>query len=252
MPSSTSYGFVTLSSTRSIKALTAVVTRTSTNESLTLLVCEVGIYIECKEGTWGVHCKNSCNKSCPGTCRFDDGLCNNACFGYSDPPRCNKVCGAKAWGLNCTNTCRNECFNSSCDRITGVCDKGCLGYSDPPQCTKDCESGFWGLNCIKECNTCVDSSCNSKTGWCDKGCVGFNDPPYCLMLCPAGSWGVNCTNQCNKSCDKLSCDSKTGICDLAVIKSSENTSRQSNIAIGIATSSALIFVVLCLIVLQAK
>ncbi|XP_055884582.1 platelet endothelial aggregation receptor 1-like isoform X2 [Biomphalaria glabrata] len=105
-----------------------------TNKSITFLLCEVEAYTECSEGTWGEHCKNDCNEKCPDMCRFDDGLCSNTCFGYSDPPRCKKACEAGTWGLNCTKSCSKQCFNSSCDRQTGLCDQGCLGYSNPPQC----------------------------------------------------------------------------------------------------------------------
>uniref|UniRef100_A0A2C9KFC9 Fucolectin tachylectin-4 pentraxin-1 domain-containing protein n=1 Tax=Biomphalaria glabrata TaxID=6526 RepID=A0A2C9KFC9_BIOGL len=106
----------------------------STNRSLSFLLCEAEVHIGCSQGTWGIHCKNTCNKSCPRLCRFDDGLCSNSCFGYSDPPRCKKACLIGFWGLNCMNTCSNRCLNSSCGSITGLCDKGCIGYDDPKHC----------------------------------------------------------------------------------------------------------------------
>uniref|UniRef100_A0A2C9KEY1 Uncharacterized protein n=1 Tax=Biomphalaria glabrata TaxID=6526 RepID=A0A2C9KEY1_BIOGL len=134
MPSNNYYGVV-YSYTTPTKVLTFSVTESRTNKSLALLLCEVYAYADCYEGTWGVQCQNPCNKSCSDTCRFDDGLCNDGCFGYSDPPRCLKACEAGTWGLNCAKKCSSKCFNSSCDRINGVCDKGCHGYSNPPNCT---------------------------------------------------------------------------------------------------------------------
>ncbi|XP_055885061.1 multiple epidermal growth factor-like domains protein 10 isoform X2 [Biomphalaria glabrata] len=211
-PSNNYYGSVSWYTTPT-KAFTFSVTNSGTNTNQILLLCEVLAYSDCNEGTWGVQCQNTCNKSCPTTCRFDDGLCNDGCFGYSDPPRCAKACEAGTWGLNCTKKCSNHCFNSSCDRNTGVCDKGCLGYSNPPDCTLECETGFWGLNCINTCDRCVDFSCNGKTGWCDKGCVVANDPSYCMITCRPGTWGVNCSNTCSNHCFNSSCDSKIGLCD---------------------------------------
>ncbi|XP_055885065.1 uncharacterized protein LOC106057808 isoform X1 [Biomphalaria glabrata] len=244
-----------------IKAFTFFVTNYSTNKTLPLLLCEVEAFAECSEGTWGVHCTNTCNKNCPDLCRYDDGLCNNACFGYSDPPKCTKVCKTGSWGLNCTKTCSNHCYNSTCNSKSGVCDRGCLGYTDYPQCTRECETGFWGFNCVNHCDRCVDSSCNSKTGWCDRGCAGFSDPPFCSISCLTGSWGVNCTNKCSNSCVELSCDAKTGFCDRGciatnctlVLKTSESFSKVTIIAIAVSIgSAALLTIVICLIVLKVK
>ncbi|XP_055885066.1 uncharacterized protein LOC106057808 isoform X2 [Biomphalaria glabrata] len=109
-----------------IKAFTFFVTNYSTNKTLPLLLCEVEAFAECSEGTWGVHCTNTCNKNCPDLCRYDDGLCNNACFGYSDPPKCTKACLTGSWGVNCTNKCSNSCVELSCDAKTGFCDRGCI------------------------------------------------------------------------------------------------------------------------------
>uniref|UniRef100_A0A2C9KU42 Uncharacterized protein n=1 Tax=Biomphalaria glabrata TaxID=6526 RepID=A0A2C9KU42_BIOGL len=132
--SANSYGLITRNNTLT-KAFTFELTSSSTNTNLTLLLCEVEAFTECSEGTWGVQCTNTCNEDCPHLCRFDDGLCNNGCFGYSDPPRCTIACAAGSWGLNCTKTCSNHCFISSCDRVTGLCDIGCIGYSDFPRCS---------------------------------------------------------------------------------------------------------------------
>ncbi|KAK0064984.1 multiple epidermal growth factor-like domains protein 6, partial [Biomphalaria pfeifferi] len=122
--SSTSYSIVTVSNTP-IKAITFSVTNWSTNKTRPLLLCEVELNAECSEGTWGVHCIKTCNKSCPDLCRFDDGLCNDGCFGFSDPPKCTRACSSGSWGVNCTNRCSNSCLELSCDSKTGFCDRGC-------------------------------------------------------------------------------------------------------------------------------
>ncbi|XP_055884579.1 uncharacterized protein LOC129926192 isoform X2 [Biomphalaria glabrata] len=126
------YGVVTRTDTLT-KAFTFLVTNASTYKNLALLLCEVEAITECREGTWGVQCTNTCNEKCPDLCRFDDGLCSNGCFGYSDPPKCTQECEPGTWGLNCTKTCSNQCFLSLCDSVTGVCDF--FDYIDLPHYT---------------------------------------------------------------------------------------------------------------------
>ncbi|KAK0046234.1 multiple epidermal growth factor-like domains protein 6 [Biomphalaria pfeifferi] len=218
--SANSYGLITISKTIT-KAFTFELRSSSTNTNLTFLLCEVEAFTECSEGTWGVQCTNTCNENCPDLCRFDDGLCNNGCFGYSDPPRCTIACAAGSWGLNCTKTCSNHCFNSLCDRVTGLCDIGCIGYSDPPRCSTECDLGFSDFNCMTECNSCVDSSCDSKTGWCVRGCVGFSNAPYCTIACEEGRWGFNCSETCSNQCFNSTCDRITGLCDKGCIEYSD-------------------------------
>ncbi|XP_055885067.1 uncharacterized protein LOC106062654 [Biomphalaria glabrata] len=263
-PSSNYYGLV-FSYTRPTKVFTFSVINSGTNTSLTLLLCEVYAYADCFEGTWGVQCQYPCNKSCSDMCRFDDGLCNDGCFGYSDPPRCSKACESGTWGLNCAKKCSSKCFYSSCDRITGACDIGCHGYSNPPDCTLACGHGTWGINCTKTCsNYCFNSSCDRITGVCDKGCLGYSDHPDCTIACTAGSWGVNCTNKCSDSCVELSCDSKTGFCDRGCngsdgssscnlkFKNSESVSQQTIIASAVSASAVLIAIIICIIVLKVR
>ncbi|XP_055885050.1 multiple epidermal growth factor-like domains protein 10 isoform X1 [Biomphalaria glabrata] len=215
--SANAYGFITRDNTLT-KAFTFELTSSSTYTNLTLLLCEVEAFTECSEGTWGVQCTNTCNEDCPHLCRFDDGLCNNGCFGYSDPPRCTIACAAGSWGLNCTKTCSDHCLNSLCDRVTGLCDIGCIGYSDPPRCSTACEEGRWGFNCSKTCsNQCFNSTCDRITGLCDRGCIEYSDPPYCTKACGSGTWGLNCTKTCSNYCLISSCDRVTGLCDKGCI-----------------------------------
>uniref|UniRef100_A0A2C9K5S8 Fucolectin tachylectin-4 pentraxin-1 domain-containing protein n=1 Tax=Biomphalaria glabrata TaxID=6526 RepID=A0A2C9K5S8_BIOGL len=119
-----------------VKSIYISATKPASHDVLPILLCEVEAYIDCQKGTWGVHCENTCNASCPDNCRSDDGLCNEACFGYNDPPNFKTDCETGTWGYNCGNKCSNNCMQSSCVSKTGVCDRGCLGYSDPPFCTK--------------------------------------------------------------------------------------------------------------------
>ncbi|KAI8773299.1 platelet endothelial aggregation receptor 1, partial [Biomphalaria glabrata] len=116
------------------KSFTMTAKNVTTNASLPFLLCELETYSECHAGTWGVHCQNSCNANCPNKCRFDDGLCSDTCYGFSDPPFCNTVCKHGFWGFNCKNACSKQCINSSCDRATGMCHH-CIGYIDPLTCT---------------------------------------------------------------------------------------------------------------------
>uniref|UniRef100_A0A2C9LPB6 Uncharacterized protein n=1 Tax=Biomphalaria glabrata TaxID=6526 RepID=A0A2C9LPB6_BIOGL len=203
-----------------IKAFTFSLRSSSTNQSVALLLCEVEVYTECYYGTWGVHCKNKCNKRCPHLCRFDDGLCYKGCFGYSDPPSCITACEAGTWGFNCSKTCSSQCFNSSCDGRTGLCDRGCLGYSDPPHCVTACKSGTWGPNCRKTCSRqCFNFSCDSRTGLCDSGFDGHSDPTLSTI----------------------------------VTKESQLFSEQTTVAITVPiTLAVLIAVIICFVVLRVK
>uniref|UniRef100_A0A2C9L6A3 EGF-like domain-containing protein n=1 Tax=Biomphalaria glabrata TaxID=6526 RepID=A0A2C9L6A3_BIOGL len=211
------YGFIDIS-TKPTGALTFSLTSWSTNKSLTLLLCEVEAFTVCREGTWGLHCRNKCNKSCPDFCRFDDGLCSNGCLGYSDPPKCTQECVAGTWGLNCIKRCSNQCFNSTCDKITGVCDLVCIGYSNPPQCTIACTAGSYGSNCSLKCSDqCLKQTCDAITGHC--------------IHCREGFQGLFCEQ---------------------VIKISDGFSEQTIIAIAVSlASAALIALVIFLIALKA-
>ncbi|XP_055885070.1 uncharacterized protein LOC106065539 isoform X2 [Biomphalaria glabrata] len=171
--SATVYG-VSDESSEPIGALTFSLTSWSTNKTLTLLLCEVEAFTECREGTWGVHCRNKCHESCPDSCRFDDGLCSNTCFGYSDPLRCTNGCTFGKWGINCNQICPTNCFNSSCDGISGMCTQGCLGYSDPPKCILACTAGLYGINCSSRCSDqCLNPTCDAITGHCIRCREGF-------------------------------------------------------------------------------
>ncbi|KAI8773309.1 platelet endothelial aggregation receptor 1, partial [Biomphalaria glabrata] len=130
--SGTSYSFM-YESTEPTTELIFSMTSTSTNKSMLVLLCEVEALTECKEGSWGVHCKNKCNESCPKMCRFDDGICNNACLGFSNPPQCTKACSVGLFGINCSSRCSEQCLNQTCDAITGHCIQ--------------CREGFQGLFC---------------------------------------------------------------------------------------------------------
>uniref|UniRef100_A0A2C9KXZ3 Uncharacterized protein n=1 Tax=Biomphalaria glabrata TaxID=6526 RepID=A0A2C9KXZ3_BIOGL len=173
-----------------------VITEDATNASLTTALNEFYAYGECPKGTWGVQCRENCSSDCPDVCRFDDGLCNEVCIGYSDPPKCQTECQTGWFGVNCKSQCSDRCW--SCNSRTGVCEEGCLGFSDPPDCTIECDTGLWGRNCASNCSRCFNSTCNSRSGLCDQGCLGYSNPPICTTECGSGYWGLNCTYQ---SCD---------------------------------------------------
>uniref|UniRef100_A0A2C9LZP6 Fucolectin tachylectin-4 pentraxin-1 domain-containing protein n=1 Tax=Biomphalaria glabrata TaxID=6526 RepID=A0A2C9LZP6_BIOGL len=44
---------------------------------------------ECPAGSWELNCR-TCKQSCPNNCHWDDGSCNEVCFGAMDPPGCKK------------------------------------------------------------------------------------------------------------------------------------------------------------------
>ncbi|KAI8773290.1 platelet endothelial aggregation receptor 1, partial [Biomphalaria glabrata] len=189
-----------------------VITEDARNASLTTIIEKFMAYGECPEGTWGVQCRENCSSECPDVCRFDDGLCNKYCLGYSDPPKCETECQTGWFGVNCKSQCNDRCW--SCNSRTGVCDQGCLGYSDPPNCTIECETGLWGVNCTSQCSDrCFNTTCNSRTGKCVQGCLGYSDALNCTNECDTGTWGVNCSNQCSNRCFNQSCDSITGKCN---------------------------------------
>ncbi|KAK0046233.1 multiple epidermal growth factor-like domains protein 6, partial [Biomphalaria pfeifferi] len=263
LTSSTSYGF----GHESLEPTTAIafsMTSSTTNNIVTFLLCEVETFTECREGTWGVQCQNKCNENCPDSCRFDDGLCSNGCFGYSDPPRCTNECEPGTWGLNCTKRCNHQCFNSSCDKITGVCDKVCYGFSNPPHCTTGCNFGKWGFNCNEICpKECFNLSCDGISGMCTQGCLGYSDPPKCISACTAGLYGINCASKCSDQCLNQTCDAITGHCIHCregfqglfceqVIKKSDGFSEQTIISIAASlATAALIALVIFLIALKA-
>ncbi|KAK0046254.1 receptor-type tyrosine-protein phosphatase T, partial [Biomphalaria pfeifferi] len=187
----------------------------------------------CPSGYWGLTCTNACPPECDTNCHIENGQCNTICFGYSDPPLCQKECASGQWGINCSQRCSSGCYKSSCNRTSGICDQGCLGYSDPPKCRSKCSPGQWGINCSQTCSQgCLSSSCIASTGHCDKGCLGYSNPPLCNLTCSSGDWGVNCSQTCSKGCYNSSCNHTNGVCDQGCLGYNDPPKCQSRCSSG--------------------
>ncbi|KAH9494734.1 hypothetical protein Btru_017742 [Bulinus truncatus] len=199
--------------------------------------CEVEIFGECTQGTWGLDC-TKCPSHCPFTCNVDDGRCNMVCFGHSNPPNCNTSCRANKFGVNCANTCSDKCLNKKCHPETGrcfdckngttsyyYCDNGTWGFNCSETCDSNCRNqncnktngncmsgcagDYWGNRCDKNCSSlCKNKKCRKWNGECLLGCEGGFQPPSCTQSCDTSWFGDSCEYKCH--CDE-GCN-KTGDC----------------------------------------
>ncbi|XP_045180039.2 cell death abnormality protein 1-like isoform X2 [Mercenaria mercenaria] len=138
--------------------------------STQLVICDVRVYGDCKDRTWGNACENMCG-FCNNleSCNSTTGYCMTGCEpGYKTEPVCTEECREGSWGENCMRTC-GKCMNVSCDRFDGACSGNCQpGYKLKLFCDEECDDGWYGNNCTGQCNPeCTDkSSCRKSDGFC--------------------------------------------------------------------------------------
>ncbi|XP_060558053.1 cell death abnormality protein 1-like [Ruditapes philippinarum] len=151
---------------------------------------------ECKTGFYGNICNNTCPSGCNGNCSLADGRCLQCKSGFVGD-LCD-TCENGSFGVNCSKSCRDEDINC----------RACIAneLDSYGNCT-ECDDGFYlndqnnlGLNIIcTNCSyNCKNSSCN-VAGRCKYGCLH-------------GKWGEYCEKYCSDTCNKQSCDWKSGNC----------------------------------------
>ncbi|XP_055884963.1 uncharacterized protein LOC106074245 [Biomphalaria glabrata] len=203
--------------------------------------CEVELYGDCKQSTYGLDCDKRCH--CPEQRCDSDGYCY-MCEEVNGINVCRKTCQQCASpcspsgecieckpgfkGLHCVQLCANCGGTFRCDRESGVCSKvgGCVtgfsgdlcdktcGSCDGGACDRQtgaclhykCQAKYRGLKCDQKCSHCsVDGSCDMLTGNCTFGCIHGYRGDVCLLECS------NCAG--DSSCDRFNASCNSGLCN---------------------------------------
>ncbi|XP_053400150.1 uncharacterized protein LOC128557190 [Mercenaria mercenaria] len=97
-----------------------------------LVLCDVRIYGECSDGTFGVSCTETCSTHCEDVCNKDYGTCSSCSPGWTGTS-CNQVavCDDGKYGESCKFSCSgNWKNNASCRTADGFCTDGTCKQSD--------------------------------------------------------------------------------------------------------------------------
>ncbi|XP_053389204.1 platelet endothelial aggregation receptor 1-like isoform X2 [Mercenaria mercenaria] len=181
-----------------------------------LVLCDVRIYGECPNITFGTSCTEKCSTHCEDVCDKDYGTCASCSPGWTGI-RCNQqVCKDGNYGENCKFNCSGNCKNSGvCRKTDGLCVDGCSPGFDGEKCDQTCTDGYYGHMCLQKCSAnCAGgySNCNNVYGSCMSGCKAGWRGRKCDEECPTGSWGLNCANSCGYCMSKV-CRHTDGICN---------------------------------------
>ncbi|XP_055884823.1 receptor-type tyrosine-protein phosphatase epsilon-like isoform X2 [Biomphalaria glabrata] len=178
-----------------------------------LTLCEVEVYSECPQESWGLECDKTCDQKCDKSCRQDDGLCTNNCIGFRNPPLCSIACRSGFYGRNCSEKCSTFCKSQVCDSRNGLC-KSCITGYKGGYCNEECPKGTWGDKCSNNCslNCITNNECDNIKGKCQNGCKPGFQPPNCEKSCSKGTHGSQCSQNCSNNCLHNDCNTVSGIC----------------------------------------
>ncbi|XP_053400714.1 multiple epidermal growth factor-like domains protein 10 [Mercenaria mercenaria] len=222
-----------------------------TTNSAQLVLCDVRIYGECDDGTFGASCTNKCGTHCKGICDKDNGTCESCEPGWTES-RCTKECyettaanyngsrnttvdGTKCqrWDAHVPHTHildRTGIFpdvsateaSNYCRDPDGEGSPWC--YTTDPNirwqfcgidtCHSECNAGTFGDECTRTCSRqCKDSVCSKLNGVCNEGCIPGYKGRHCNTSCKTGTYGDSCKFNCSGNCrNNEVCRKTDGVC----------------------------------------
>ncbi|XP_053390094.1 scavenger receptor class F member 2-like, partial [Mercenaria mercenaria] len=181
-----------------------------------LVLCDVRIYGECDDGTFGVSCTDRCSTHCQDVCDKNNGACTSCKSGWTGN-RCNQACKSGYHGMECKKKCSAFCLRkgpSYCSHINGRCFHGCQAGWQGAHCNRTCVNGRYGRNCVLTCSgNCRNNSiCSNVDGGCEQGCKTGYTGNRCNKSCGTGYYGDKCAQRCSDNCFKNTCNSGNGNC----------------------------------------
>ncbi|KAL3879814.1 hypothetical protein ACJMK2_032096 [Sinanodonta woodiana] len=166
---------------------------------------------ECQLGYFGNTCNESCDYCYQGDCYHDTGKCRT-CPPGKQGNYCKYDCKDFYFGMNCSSRCGN-CLNGDvCHKVTGTCPRGCQDGWHEEKCLRECDDLFYG-NCYTSCGKCAAGRpCNKSSGLCDNGaCMDGWQTIKCDIPCDDHYYG-NCSTVCGRCRHHTVCDKVNGSC----------------------------------------
>ncbi|KAK3576894.1 hypothetical protein CHS0354_012951 [Potamilus streckersoni] len=186
-----------------------------------LTLCEVIVDGECRKGTFGDVCNETCGNCLNGNlrCNSTTGQCIEGCQRGWSGITCKEGCKIGAYGYGCNETC-GMCFsgNNSCSAIDGQCMLGCEVGWKGETCKQECNRGAYGHECNETCGMCFggNSNCSTLDGHCQFGCEAGWRGATCKQDCDIGTFGYGCNETCgmcfggNNTCSSIDGQCKVG------------------------------------------
>ncbi|XP_060588341.1 multiple epidermal growth factor-like domains protein 6 [Ruditapes philippinarum] len=180
----------------------------------TLSLCEVRVFGECPDGTFGAQCQGTCYCADGNPCDKTSGVCpDGGCITGWIGEQCNETCRQGFYGDACSGICGACADNMTCHHVTGLCDNGCSDGWSGVMCNTSCAPGKYGKECNSTCGNCKsNAACDHETGACT-GCAAGYHGTLCMTGCTNSSFGEDCAGICGNCVNKTECDVITGNCD---------------------------------------
>ncbi|XP_045206721.2 multiple epidermal growth factor-like domains protein 10 [Mercenaria mercenaria] len=186
-----------------------------TLEDLRILsLCEVRVFGECQDGSFGSQCESMCYCADNKPCDKMSGICpDGGCLPGWIGDQCNETCQHGTYGAACMEMCGACADNMTCNYMTGVCENGCSDGWLGTMCNISCEPGKFGTDCNNTCGQCKNGApCDHVTGTCS-GCAAGYHGSMCDTGCTNGTFGEDCAGTCGNCVNNTECDVITGNCD---------------------------------------